>query len=406
MQKITKFTAALSVILILCFTLSSCSFYLSYDINLPDTPDADDIKDIPNPEVTSPEAPEKLDFGIVNTFDPSRSLENFYVYNYNFSYITVATTSKNSALFASTELYLDACVYERNKVLEEKFSFKFSPLTDKASTLVSDIASAKKNNTHYADLVAVSLADISAFEGKDILCDLSTLPFIGNCAESGSSFFENEYFIANEASILPSQTRVLFFNSELLSSLESDSPYALLSSKKWTWETLAKYLETGGKLATADNISKIIEATVKSSDGEGNAEKVKALANAISKSVINDDAKAKFLEGQALFYLGSFADILDITSKDTVCGLLPIPLFEEGDEYSDVHNAENVIVYACPKNAADIERSAFMIAAIAHASEGSRANAFSQILDGSLLRDNGSRLSLGYIFSAETEIIY
>ncbi len=411
MQKFTKLTATLSVLLILCLMLSSCSFYRSYSINLPDTPNAEDIKDIPTPDSSLPDAPEKLDFGMVNTFDPKRALENLYAYDYAFNYLTFATSSKNSALFPSTELYLDACAYERNKALEEKFSFKFSPLTDKASTLAQDIANAKKNNTAYADIVAVTLADIAQFEGKDILCDISALPFIGNFADDPYLLIDNEYFVANEASILPSQTRVLFFNKSLLEKSGEDLPYLLLSSKKWTWEALSNYLENGGKLATSDNINKIIEATVKISDTEDEeedkiAEKVKALIDSVSASVVKEDAKSKFLAGEVLFYLGTFADIIDITSNDTPCGLLPIPLFEEGDEYSDVHNAENVIAYACPKNASNIERSAFMIAAITQASQGSRANAFSKILDGSLLRDNGSRLSLGYIFNADTKIIY
>ena len=415
MQKNTKITALLSILLIVCLALSSCSLYSSYDVDLPDIPKAEDINDIDDPALPDIKPPEKLDFGINDTFDPTKSLDGFYTYNYNFDYLTVATTSSNSALFTTTELYLDSCVYERNSHLEEKFSFKFTALTDKAATLAKDIANANKNNSSYADLVALSLADLSAFEDKDLLCDLSSLPFVGPLAESSKESealsLESEFFIANEASILPSQTRVLFFNTELLKTAKKESPYTLLSSKKWTWNALASYLEKDEKLASSDDIAKLIEATVKNAgaddaEKEAISKKIKELSDTLSASVVKTDAKAKFLAGEALFYLGTFADIIDVTSKDTVCGLLPLPVFEEGDEYSDVHDAKNVIVYACPKNATDIERSAFMIAAITAASEGSRANAFTRILDGSLLRDNGSRLSLGYIFGAEYEIIY
>lgn len=84
---------------------------------------------------------------------------------------------------------------------------------------------------------------------------------------------------------------------------------------------------------------------------------------------------------------------------------MPVPVFNEGDDYLDIHNASDVTVYACPKSAPDVERSAFLLAALGKASEGSRADAFLQILEGKFLYDNSSRLALGYIFAAKMRAI-
>ncbi len=410
MQKKIKLSAVLSVLLIISMTFSSCgAFYSSHKVKLPYAQSADSLTEITPSKPHAPKVPEKMDFAISDTFDPKKSLEDFHNYNYNFTYLTVATSSENNSLFTNTQLYLDSSIYERNRVLEEKFSFKFTTLTNKASSLAQSISNAQKNNTAYTDLIAVSLADLTSFEGKNLLCDLSSLPFIGTSddhAVNNETFsLESDIFIANEASILPSQTKVIFVNTALIDELGADSPYTLLSSKKWTWDALAGYLALGGKLAAADDIAKIIEATVKT-DSEENPEKVMALAETLNASAVKNNAKDSFLSGESLFYLGTFADILELTSQETAYGLLPIPLFEEGDEYSDVHDAKNITVFACPKSASDIERSAFILTAIAAASKGSRANAFSQILDNKLLRDNGSRLALGYIFTAEIEVIH
>lgn len=410
MQKKVKLSALLSVLLIVSLTFSSCgAFYITHKVKLPYSQSADDLSEITPPEAYTPELPDKLDFGITNAFDPKKSLEDFYNYTYNFDYLTVATSSENNSLFTTTQLYLDSSIYERNKALEEKYLFKFTTLTNKASALAKSITNAQKNNTVYTDIVAVALADIAEFEGKDILCDTKGLPFISSTTEgtiNNKTFsLESDAFIASEASILPSRTKVIFFNAVLLEKLGAEEPYSLLSSNKWTWDAFAEYLSLGESLAATEDIAKIIEATVKTED-EANQEKIKALSETISAHTVKDDAKNSFLAGKSLFYLGTFADILDITSQENACGLLPIPLFEEGDQYSDVHNAENITVFACPKNASDIERSAFILTAISAASKGSRANAFSQILDNKLLRDNGSRLALGYIFTAEIEVVY
>ena len=105
-------------------------------------------------------------------------------------------------------------------------------------------------------------------------------------------------------------------------------------------------------------------------------------------------------------YIGTLADIAEISESDIDFGILPIPVFEEGDNYSDLHSASDVTVYAVPKGVNDAEEAAFIISAIAECSAGSRTNAFAQILESKMLTTNGARLAFGYIFTADIKIIY
>lgn len=423
MRKTGRSAALLSALIIISIMLTSCSpLFISNKANLSGVPRAEDIIPIDTPEVIAPEAPERLDFGIENVFDPSGALADFYPFVYDIEYVTVATTVNNTPLFPTTESFIDACLYDRNSTLEAKYGFTFSALKDKSSALIKDFENAIKNNTFSADLLAVPVTEVSSFESKTVLRPISSLPFVNSSEEwmtDPETFgISGEYFMACEASLVPSRTRVIFFNEELVSAIKAKSPYTLLESGKWTWEALIERLGKHGKIATGDDLDALIEATASSSLAYGSvtdnaegaestqkAEKLASIKETLTKALVTEDAKKKFIDGEAYFYIGTLADIADITSQETVFGLLPIPVFEKGDKYIDVHNASDVTVYACPKSVADTERSALLLAAIAAASEGSRAHAFSQILDNALLRNNGSRLSLGYIFSADTKII-
>lgn len=444
MRKTSKFISLFALLLTLSLTFSSCGvFFFSYDADISDRPSADGLEDIKTPESSDKVSPEILDFGITNTFDPKGALSKLYRYDYGFSYITVAVTNTNNSMFADTGLFLDSCIYDRNTAIESGLSLKFSTAKGSASNIVKETTSAQDSLTHYADLIAVPLSAVSLFKNKNILCDPSTLPFLSEADEwliDGSALsLEDERFVISEASFMPSKTKVIFFNTEMIESSGKDSPYTLISSNKWTWDALADYLGESGSLACAEDIEAIIRATVnvdteegadsdtsdtentestententeekgdsEAETGDPTEEKIKELVALITANAVKKETKEKFLAGETLFYLGSFADISDFTSTDTVFGLLPVPVFNEGDNYSDIFSADDVTVFACPKSASDIERSAFLITAIAAASSGSRANAFYKILEESMLRDNGSRLSIGYIFRSDIKIIY
>lgn len=410
MPKTVRHLSAIALMIALSLVLSSCGvFFFSYDADLPNTPDKEDIPDIESPDPPEPELPEILDFGFADTFDPAAMLSLLHGYDFGSSYVIIAMTSRDSSMFTSSELYLDSGIYERNKALESTFNFKFSKINEDSETLLKNIKDRIKSGENYADILTMSLSSAYKFADAGLLDDLTKLPFINTSHEyfsqSSDLGLDGNYFVAGSASYLPSQTRVLFFNRSELEKLEKSTPYSLITSKKWTWDALLGYLSNDTTLSTEQDLASLISATVRNTD-EIKRTKAKELSESFSALSVTEKAKESFVSGDSLFYLGTFADLTDFMDSENPIGIMPLPLFEEGDSYSNIRLASEVTVFACPKNSSDSERSAFLISAINAASNDYVESVFCRISQKGMLSDNGSQLSLGYIYTADTVIIY
>ncbi|MBP3333039.1 MAG: extracellular solute-binding protein [Clostridia bacterium] len=411
MRKILNTAALLSVLLIISMLLSSCGvFYFTYSHEDISSPNADGLEDIKDPDAPGTQTPpSQIDFGLSDKFDPTAILGRFHDYNFGGSYITIATASEKNPLFPSTGLYVDSNLYSAMSALQEKFNMSLTKFPSDLETLIATLENAETSGNNYADIVAIPLSAVPSFEGKDIFHKISSLPFI---SEDADYFAENknfgitgEYFIGGSASYQISDTKVIFFNTDLIKSLGAVSPYSILSSKKWTWDKLYEYLTFGKGFALGEDLLAVIKATAgeKSEDTDAVAA---ALTEKILPSVISENAKESFLNGEALFYLGSLAEANEFSKTDTVFGLLPIPLFEEGKEYKSLHHSDDITVFACAKSSPDLERAAFIISAANASCYGSMESLFFSVTENSFLRDNGSNLSLGYICSAEISVIF
>ena len=406
MRKTLKITALLSLILLMSLLLSSCGIlYLRYEVD--SVPNADALEDIDGPFPPDIKEPSYIDFGISDNFNPTAMLESFYSYDYNGEYITVATCSDKNPLFPDSGLLADANLYSVSDNLQKKFNISLTKFPSELKDLIKTLDTAHSSGNNYADIVAIPLSAVSSFEGKDIFYKISSLPFINGDSEY---FSENkdfgitsEYFIGGSASYRISDTKVVYFNTELLKSLGGESPYALLSSKEWTWDKMCEYLALGKGIATNDDILSIIAATA--AKNEESDAVVSSLAEKISALMIAENAKENFLGGEALFYLGSLGEIDELNKSDTLFGLLPIPLFEKGDDYKRFHHSDDITVFACAKSAPDLERAALIISAANASCYGSFESFFFTATKSSFLRDNGSNISLGYICSGENGII-
>ena len=410
MRNTLKITALVSVLLIMSLLLSSCGvFYFNYKADPPSVPNADSLEDIKDPQDFNTKLPDIIDFGLSNKFDPNAILNRFYAYDFEGAYITVATSSTKNPLFPDTGLYVDSNLYTASNALREKFNMSLTKFPSDIKALVKTLENSESSGNNYADIVAVRLSDISAFEGKDLFFKISSLPFINEeedyFAENNAFEVTGDYFIGGSASYRISDTKVIFFNTELIQTLGISSPYSTLTSKKWTWNKLYEYLTFGKGIAASDDILAVIKATA-DENSEETDEIAKALAEKILPSVITENGKENFLNGESLFYLGTLADVSEFSQTDMVCGLLPIPLFEEGDDYKNVHHSDDITVFACAKSSPDLERAAFIISAINASCYGSMESLFFSVTENSLLHDNGSNLSLGYICSGEIEVIF
>lgn len=406
MRKPLKFTALLSFFLILSILLSSCGvFYFRYEAE--SAPNADELEDIEGPFPPSIQTPSYIDFGISDKFNPEAMLESFYTYDFDGAYVIATVCSDKNPLFPDSGLFADANLYTATEALQQKFNISLTKFPTTVEDIIKTLSKAQPSD--YADIVAIPLSAVSSFEGKDFFYEISSLPFVNKDAEY---FSENknisvtgQYFIAGSASYRISDTKVIYFNTELLESLGGQSPYTLLTSKEWTWDKLCEYLALGKGIAAEDDILSVIAATAQEK-GEGSDAKVSSLAENISSSLISEDAKEKFLGGEAIFYLGSLGEASEFNQSDSLFGLLPIPLFEKGDDYKRYHNSDDITVFACAKGSSDLERASLVISAANAACYGSFESFFFTATKSSFLRDNGSNISLGYICSGENAVIF
>jgi hypothetical protein len=408
MRKTLKITALLSILLITSLLLSSCGvFYFRYEAE--SVPNADALEDIDGPLPPIINSPSHVDFGMSDSFNPEAMLERFHSYNFDGALVTVATSGDKNPLFPDSGLIADANLYTVSGALQEKFDISLTKFSSELKDLIKTLDTAHSSGNNYADIVAIPLSAVPSFEGKNIFYKISSLPFINGDAEY---FSENEnleitgeYFIAGSASYRISDTKVIYFNTEMLESLGAKSPYTLLSSKKWTWNRLIDYLSLGKGIAAQDDIFSLIMAT---SDEKSRAVDTVAayLTEKIAPSLISENAKDKFLGGEALFYVGTLGEIDELNKSDTAYGLLPIPLFEDGDDYKRFHHSDDITVFACAKSSPDPERAAIVISAANASCYGSFESFFFTATKNSFLRDNGSNLSLGYICSGENAVIF
>lgn len=409
MRKTLKITALLSLLLAVSLLLSSCGvFYFKYEADGSSVPSADALEDIKDPSKVDTEPPSYIDFGISDNFDPKAMLDRFYNYNFDGAYVTVATCSDKNPLFPDSGLIADANLYTVSTALQEKFDISLTKFPSTLKELVKTLDTAESSGNNYADIVAIPLSAVPSFEGKNIFNPISSLPFVNKDAEY---FAENknleitgEFFVGGSASFRISDTKVIYFNTEMLESLGAKSPYTLLSAKKWTWNRLIDYISLGN-FAAEDDIFSLIMAT---SDEKTRAVDTVAayLTEKILPSLIDENAKEKFLGGEALFYLGTLGDAEELSKADTLYGLLPIPLFEDGDSYKRFHHSDDITVFACAKSSPDLERASLIISAANAACYGSVESFFFSATKNSFFRDNGSNLSLGYICSGENAVIF
>lgn len=398
----------MSLVLTMSLLLSSCGvLYLRYEVD--SVPNADTLEDIDGPFPPDINEPSYIDFGISDKFNPDAMLALFHTYVFGGTYVTVATCSDKNPLFPNSGLFADANLYTVSSVLQKRFYIALTKFPYDLEELVKTLEKADSSGSEYADIVAIPLSAVPSFEGKDIFYTISSLPFISRDSEY---FSENkdfgitsQYFIGGSASYRISDTKVVYFNTELLESLGGESPYTLLSSKEWTWDKMCEYLSLGKGVAAEDDILSLITATA-NEKGEGSDVAVSSLAEKIASSVISENAKEKFLGGEALFYLGTLGEASELNKSDNIFGLLPIPLFEKGDDYKRFHHSDDITVFACAKSSPDLERAGLIISAANAACYGSFESFFFTATKSSFLRDNGSNISLGYICSGENGVIF
>lgn len=154
---------------------------------------------------------------------------------------------------------VDDAVYNRNRMLEEKFNFNMNvtemPLDDLLST-VQKIATSNDNEYHVSYIRGYYLA--SAVSGG-LCANLYEVPYLqldqpwwNQSVVSNASIGEDDdtlYFALNDLSLCSFDlTWTVFFNETMMESLGQDMPYDLVREGKWTIDEFHNLIKIGANL--------------------------------------------------------------------------------------------------------------------------------------------------------------
>ncbi|MBO5275113.1 MAG: extracellular solute-binding protein, partial [Clostridia bacterium] len=115
----------------------------------------------------------------------------------------------------------------------------------------------------------------------------------------------------------------------------------------------------------------------------------------------NDDVIAMFQDNRGLFNFNEFHAIENMRQMDTDFGILPMPLYEEGqDSYHHVINPHVAAMLVVPKSGLDMTRIAHVLDALGAESKNILTPAYYETyLKGKGTRDNESEATLDIVFS-------
>lgn len=153
---------------------------------------------------------------------------------------------------------LDDAIFNRNRMVEEKFNLKFSIVEEdihSADKALQRMVMAQDDAYQAAFIKGTGLANLVT---EEYLCDLSRLdslrldePWWDSFANTEAKLGKNGKlcFASSDISLVGFQSSVaVFFNEDKLVDLGMSAPYQLVRDGKWTLDELAKYMKAGANL--------------------------------------------------------------------------------------------------------------------------------------------------------------
>jgi hypothetical protein len=159
---------------------------------------------------------------------------------------TIAAVSPQTFVSDSDDNFVNTSLYFRNKLIKDKYNINISivGLPDMAKTKV-DLQNAVLAGNQYADLLSVPMKSVGTFAADGLLLNMRSLPFLDFNADYMKNSLADEmtikgrtYSLYGDAVLQDDYTWVMFFNKNLTSLVSTATPYELMKSGDWNWETV------------------------------------------------------------------------------------------------------------------------------------------------------------------------
>lgn len=387
---------------------------------------------------------ESTDSGLLSTLTPELKAE-LGLDGYEFNALLRVATSKWSIQDLAVEeqngeTFNDA-VYNRNVWLEENYGFKISvgySADANCSELTTLILAG--DDTYDAFFPMGRTAATAATQG--LLYDLKDLEYLDLDNDCWNHMFSDAleidgklfYGVGAISTNSYDSVRLFMFNKSLLEKYKLDNPYELVNNGKWTFDKLCEMASGASEDLNGDTVMDEKDqyglgwqasiggtifriafgetSTQNNSDGlpefSLETERFTNIYNKIRDAIsdhnvfyagADQDMLAMFSEGRSLFYTEVLSAAKTLRDSNVDFGLLPLPKYDEDqEEYIQFVDGWCISPVVVAKNNTNLDRTGFIIQAIAEASQEYTVSPYYDIvLNGKTLRDEESSEMLDII---------
>ncbi len=378
---------------------------------------------------------------------------------YEFVFFTGSNVSTCPHIFTADEEdnAIDEAIYRRNLKIEEQYDitireeYRVKDSSSGAGAAFMEISKAYDANDNLLDAAVASAYDCGTLATRGMLTDLRDYSYLNlekkwwdQAANDQLTIYDRTYFTAGDISYIDDNfTYAIVFNKEMATSLQLEDMYALVRDGKWTYDKLYEFSKKAtvidndnvfgendicGFLGYCDSIwmsFSSIGSTVASIGSDGalglslNTEKnFKMITEwtefGMDASFINWQLEQKkgndlganwknvYANGQALFFGATIDGIYKLRNTDVNYGFLPWPKYDEQQaDYNSGMAPNHISLFCIPDigNDEHVDRTAILVEALAHGSDGVIKGFYEKNLQGKSVRDDESYETLDTIFA-------
>ncbi len=428
-----RYSVLISLILAFVLSLSSCSVItVNFDKIFPPslgeysgTETDTEGSDTPDADTSDTEADGGDEDGKVNIYEYTGSaisekyLSEIGEYDFGGQSIFIKTTADSEAFSVISPSIEDGeeadtyskAVYERNRIVEERFGCEFHYSVTTVEEMIADIKASIKNEAYYADLLALPQNELYKLVKEDYLYNLRSLPFLDRDAEYFNPYAWNslsagyhDYAVISYATIDPDDIGCVFINTEMTA---ADEMLALVDAGHFTWGQLLEItkwqsISFGGSLdifpdtvyASAglelvNNSKNKTPEVVLPEKAAGVRDVVTWLlkgwtllpeteeTNEETGETVRTGGLSAFLSGESVCHIGHLGDCDALAASSFEWAVAPMPKYHaEGDHLSYMPN--DTLTLSVPINTTDHDGASVLLRALSAASYGYLRDAYSE----------------------------
>lgn len=325
-------------------------------------------------------------------------------------FIKTTATDMLGQLFVDGEVddedIYSATIYERNRMVEERFDCELHYVATTIDQMIADMNAAVEDEEYYADLLAVTQAEVAMLAKEGCLFNLRSIPFFTSYEEYFNEYASDalsagyyDYGIIGAATIVPDSISCVYVNLDLLGDTYDGDLEAIAKAGDFTWDVLLTAAEgmkisCGTIIAGEGGLADIVSASagltmVKNAQNEVPAVTYPDMADRVldvcrtlvfERKSLTAGAEGgglpAFLGGVSAFHLGRLANMNDLALVSFDWTVLPIPKMSADDANYKAYTDADTLVMCVPVNTANPDGAAILMRGMSAASSGYLRDAY------------------------------